>query len=414
MKPSDAAAVTTFGEIEIGQSFTVERTFTAADVALFATISGDHSPLHVDPEYAAQTEFGRNVVHGMLLASLFSQLVGMRIPGKHALYLGQDLTFRRPILVGEPVTALARVSGRNEATRTISLVTEVRGTDGKVAVAGTAKVKVRDDGASVVPAAGPGPSPAARAADTATAPVAFVAGGSRGIGAQIARRLATAGYAVAVNYFRSKARAEALIDELKAEGANAIAVQGDVREADDVSAALQAVRQALGPVSVLVNVATGELQQGPFGDFEWDAFQADLDYQVKAVMLLCRGVHAAMKASGGGAIVNVLSQVVNGAPPAKMAPYVTAKYALMGLSKALAAEWAGDGIRVNMVSPGMVQTELTEHYHERVFKMEAARTPLGRLATPDDVAAAVQFLASDEARFLTGVNLSVTGGQVMS
>lgn len=414
MKPSEAAAVTTFGEIEIGQAFSVERTFTTEDVAGFAAISGDHSPLHVDPDYAAQTEFGRNVVHGMLLASLFSQLVGMRIPGKHALYLGQDLTFRRPILVGEPITALARVSGRNEATRTISLITEVRGADGKVAVAGTAKVKVRDNGASATRATAADLAPAARAKPDAAAPVAFVAGGSRGIGAQIARHLAGAGFAVAVNYLRSKSRAEALVAELNAAGASAIAVQGDVREAGDVSAALHTVSQALGPVSILVNVATGELQQGPFGEFEWDAFQADLDYQVKAVMHLCRGVHAAMKASGGGAIVNVLSQVVNGAPPPKMAPYVTAKYALMGLSKALAAEWAGDGIRVNMVSPGMVQTELTEHYHERVFKMEAARTPLGRLATPNDVAAAVLFLASEEARFLTGVNLSVTGGQVMS
>lgn len=414
MKPSHAAAVTTFGEIEIGQSFSVERTFTAEDIAGFAAISGDYSPLHVDPDYAARTEFGRNVVHGMLLASLFSQLVGMRIPGKHALYLGQDLTFRRPILVGEPITALARVSGRNEATRTISLVTEVRGADGKVAVAGTAKVKVRDDGAGAPRAASTDVAPAARAPGNAAAPVAFVAGGARGIGAQIARRLSAAGFAVAVNYFRSKARAEALVDDLKATGANAIAVQGDVRNADDVAAALQSVSAALGPVRVLVNVATGALQQGPFGEFDWDAFQADLDYQVKAVTHLCHGVYAAMKAAGGGAIVNLLSQVVNGAPPAKMAPYVTAKYALMGLSKALAAEWAGDGIRVNMVSPGMVQTELTEHYHERVFKMEAARTPLGRLATADDVAAAVLFLASEEARFLTGVNISVTGGQVMS
>lgn len=414
MKPSDAAAVTTFDQIEVGQSFTVERVFSAEDVAGFAAISGDHSPLHVDPDYAATTEFGRNVVHGMLLASLFSQLVGMRIPGKHALYLGQDLTFRRPILVGEPITALARVSARNEATRTISLVTEVRGADGKVAVAGTAKVKVRDAGLPEQRAAVADTMPAGSIAGSAGTAVAFVAGGSRGIGAQIARRLSGAGYAVAVNYFRSKARAEALVSELKAAGGRALAVQGDVREADDVAAALQAVEAALGPVSVLVNVATGELQQGPFGDFDWDAFQADLDYQVKAVTHLCRGVHAAMKAAGGGAIVNVLSQVVNGAPPARMAPYVTAKYALMGLSKALAAEWAGDGIRVNMVSPGMVQTELTEHYHERVFKMEAARTPLGRLATPEDVAAAVLFLAGDDARFMTGANLSVTGGQVMS
>ena len=99
--------------------------------------------------------------------------------------------------------------------------------------------------------------------------------------------------------------------------------------------------------------------------------------------------------------------------PANMADYVTAKHALEGLSKALAAEWAGDGIRVNMVSPGLTRTELTEFQHERVFKMEAARTPLRRLATPADIARAVAYLALDDSAFLTGTNLFVTGGQVM-
>ena len=112
-------------------------------------------------------------------------------------------------------------------------------------------------------------------------------------------------------------------------------------------------------------------------------------------------------------MVNLLSQVTANAPVPRMADYVTAKYALLGLSKALAVEWADDHIRVNMVSPGLVQTELTQHYHDRVFKMEAARTPLNRLATPEDVAKSVAFLVSDEASYLTGVNLFVTGGQVM-
>jgi 3-oxoacyl-[acyl-carrier protein] reductase len=120
-----------------------------------------------------------------------------------------------------------------------------------------------------------------------------------------------------------------------------------------------------------------------------------------------------MKSAGAGAIVNVLSQVTAGAPPMRMADYVSAKYALYGLSKSLAAEWAGDNIRVNMVSPGLIETDLTQHYAERIFKMEASRTPLKRIARPEDVAGAVAYLLSDEAAFITGTNLFVTGGQVM-
>src|SRR5262249_46218637 len=138
-----------------------------------------------------------------------------------------------------------------------------------------------------------------------------------------------------------------------------------------------------------------------------------LKYQVHAVTNVCQASHAALKSSGKACIVNVLSQVVANQPPARMASYVTAKYALFGLSKALAIEWADDHIRVNMVSPGLTQTDMTQHYHERIFKMEASKVPLRRITQATDVAAATAFLLSEEASFLTGVNLFVTGGQTM-
>ena len=134
----------TFRDVRVGDTCQIERTFTAEDIRAYATLSGDFSPLHVDLAYATSTEFGACVVHGLLLASLFSQLVGMRIPGKHALYLGQDLAFRKPVFVGEKVTASAKVVGKNEATRTLQLSTEIRNAEGKVVVSGSAKVKVRD------------------------------------------------------------------------------------------------------------------------------------------------------------------------------------------------------------------------------------------------------------------------------
>ena len=148
-------------------------------------------------------------------------------------------------------------------------------------------------------------------------------------------------------------------------------------------------------------------------DLERGDFQQHLNVQVHATMDIARIADAHMKRAGGGAMANIASQVTADVPSARMADYVTVKYALVGLSKALAAEWAEDNVRVNMVSPGLMQTELTKYHHERVFKMEAARTPLKRLATAEDVAAAVGFLLGESGSFITGVNLSVTGGQVM-
>jgi len=403
------ASELTFDDIALGQTFELARTFSGQDVLAFAEVSGDYSPLHVDPVYAQGTEFGAQVVHGVLLASLFSQLVGMQVPGKHALYLGQDLTFRRPVLIGEPIRAIAKVVGKSAATRTLVLNMEIRSADDKIVVMGGAKVKVRETAA---------PASAALAVSATTAPsagrkVAIVTGASRGLGAEIARTLAARGFAVVVNYFRSEGNALSVVREIERGGGAAMAIGADVRDPQAIEQLFGQVVETWGPPSVLVNAAAGALMNRPLSELRWDDFTEQLDYQLKAVLLTCQRAHPLMKAAGGGAIVNILSQVTAGAPASGMADYVSAKNALMGLSKAMAAEWADDKVRVNMVSPGLVRTDMTEHYQERIFKMEAARTPLKRIATPQDVAQAVVYLSGNDSTFLTGVNLFVTGGQVM-
>lgn len=408
MSAGPRAAELRFEDIAVGQSFELEHAFAAEDVRRFAELSGDFSPLHVDETYARGTEFGGCVVHGILLASLFSQIVGMHLPGKAALYLGQELSFRRPVRVGERVRAIARVTAVSAPTRSLVLATEIRNADGQVVVSGAGKVKVRGEAAAVTA------RPAPIAAATPAARVAIVTGASRGIGAEIARALGQAGFAVAVNYHRNAARADEICSAITKAGGKAIPLQADVRDAGAVAELVAGTVAAFGPPTALVNSAAAEFGVRPFVELSWDDFQAQLDQQARAAVNTCQAVYPHMRAAGGGAIVNLLSQVTLGAPAPRMADYTTAKYALAGLSRALAAEWAEDGIRVNMVSPGLVRTELTEFHHERVFKGEAMRTPLKRLATPQDVAQAVAYLLGDGAAFLTGINLPVTGGQVMS
>lgn len=405
------AAALEFADIRIGDVFELERTFSAEDVSDFARISGDFSPLHVDTEYARTTEFGHCVVHGILLASLFSQLVGMRVPGKAALYLGQDLTFRRPVEAGEPLRAIAKVSAKSDPTRTLTLLTEIRTQDDQIAVSGTARVKVRADAAD---STRNDPTAGAVLAQLARRPVAVVTGGSRGIGAEISRTLAARGFAVAVVFYRNESAAASVVKDIVARGGIAHSIQGDVREQDDVARIIATVAASLGPPTAVVNAATGELGQCSVDSLTWRQFESQLEYQVKAVLQMCQAVYPHMKAAGGGSIVNLASQVVDGVPPPRMSDYVTAKSALLGLSRALAIEWAVEGVRVNTVSPGLVRTDLTQRYDERVFRSEAMRTPLRRIATPADVANAVAYLLGEQGGFLTGTNLSVTGGQVMS
>ena len=130
-----------YEDIRVGAVYKFERTITEDDVMKFAELTGDYNPLHVDPVLGTQSQFGKNVVHGMLAASLFSTLVGMYCPGKHALYISQNIQFRKPLFYGDNVTVRGTVTGKNDSIHLITMKTEIL-MGSEVAVSGEAKVRV--------------------------------------------------------------------------------------------------------------------------------------------------------------------------------------------------------------------------------------------------------------------------------
>ena len=242
--------------------------------------------------------------------------------------------------------------------------------------------------------------------------VALVTGASRGIGAATAELLAAHGAKVGVNYFESEAAAQAVVARIDAKGGKAFAVQADARNENQVRAMVASTEAALGPIDTLVINAGFRFKIASFLDFRWEEFEAKVGGEMRAAFFPAQAVLPGMVQRKAGCII-AISSGLSRYPGDGFVAHTTAKSALDGLAKSLAHEFGPHGIRVNVVSPGLTITDATAWQPEEGKKAAAARTPLRRIAMPDDVAGAVLMLASDAAKFVTGAYLPASGGVQM-
>jgi 3-oxoacyl-[acyl-carrier protein] reductase len=393
-----------------GRTESVSRRITAEDVAAFAALSGDHNALHVDDEFAARTEFRERVAHGFLHASILSQLIGMKLPGRGALYLSQTLDFCHPVFIGDTVEARGTVEAVDRATRILTLRTEIHNQRGERVLDGRAQVKVLRLKPDKRPPATERMPPMQRMLD---GKVALVTGASRGIGRAVAALFAAQGAHVWINYLRSRQAAESLLAEIEEAGGRASLIAADVTDDEGVARMIDAIG-VQGGLDILVNNAGAAIAAAPFERQSWRNMAAAYDGIVGPAFRVIRAALPLIEKAGGGRIVNVLSSAALGRTAHNWLPYVTAKSALLGFSKNLAQELGPRGITVNMVSPSLVDTDLVAGVPDKIRDMMIARTPLRRLATAEDVAGAILMLALPYAAFISGDNLLVAGGEVMS
>jgi 3-oxoacyl-[acyl-carrier protein] reductase len=240
---------------------------------------------------------------------------------------------------------------------------------------------------------------------------AVVTGGSRGIGRAVVLRLAQQGADVCFSYRDKSAAAEEVVAEVAGMGRKAMSVQADVSQPESAEELIKAALDAFGKVDILVNNA-GVTRDDLIMRMSVETWRLVLETNLFGAFYTLKAVTRPMLRAKGGRIINMTS-VSGQAGQEGQANYSSAKAGLIGLTKAAARELASRNITVNAVAPGFVLTELTQDLPERLLEMARERTPLGRFGTPEDIANAVCFLASDEAAYITGQVLAVDGGLVM-
>jgi 3-oxoacyl-[acyl-carrier protein] reductase len=240
--------------------------------------------------------------------------------------------------------------------------------------------------------------------------VAVVTGASKGIGAAVAKSLAAAGAAVTVNYSSGKDGADRVVADIKASGGKAVAVKGNVANAADVKRLFDETKKAFGAVDVLVNNA-GVYQFQPLDDITEDEFHRHFNTNVLGTILATKEA-ARYFGANGGSVINISSVASQAAVPGA-AVYSATKGAVDTITRVLAAELGPRKIRVNAIAPGGVETEGTHAagvIGSDFEKAMIARTALGRLGQPDDIAHIAVFLASDDSAWMTGERLAASGG----
>ena len=350
----------------------------------------------------------QSIMANVLSSSLFSTFVGMLIPGQNATFLDFEINFLNQIPIDKNLTLKGEVIQKSEATRIIKLklIMLSQSTNDTYAI-GNATVIVNP-----LPTKMPHISELKQAIDfDLNNKVVLITGASRGIGETTAKLFALFGAKVIVNYYRGKEDAEKIVKEILECGGDAIALRADVSKMDDVMKMVDFVCRKYGTIDILVNNAVREAIPKDFMELEWDDIQQDIDVTLKGAFNCCKAIIPLMLKSGEGNIINV-STVYTENPPPKQFKYVVSKSGIIGLTRSLAVEYASKHIRVNMVVPSFVETDLVAGVPPAFRKQFAKTTPMKRNANPIEVAQAIIFLASSFSSYITGQRILVTGGNL--
>lgn len=390
-------------KIKVGDQATITHTIRNSDIQKFVELSGDDNRLHVDEEFAKKTSFKKPVAHGMIGASFISTIIGTKIPGDGALWYSQNIDFLLPIRVGDQLTIIATVVKKIDRQNSIELQTDILNQHKQKVITGVAKVKIIED------------ETLKKDKDHIIndEKVVLIVGSTGGIGSQTARTLAKEGYSLILHYNSNKTKAKRLKKELEAfTDKKIVIVKANILKNSEIVDMVYEINRYFKNISAFVNASSLHFGNIKLENMEWSDISSHLDINIKSNFNIIKNITLLMQENNYGKIVFITTQATE-QYNSQWLHYITSKSALNGFTKALAIELAPKGIRVNLVSAGMTNTNLISDIPEKVKLITAVRTPLKRLAEPQDIANTISYLISEKSDFLTGETIRVNGGQVM-
>ena len=392
-----------YSEIYIGLAKEIKHKITTKDIDKFIDLTGDDNKLHIDKDFASKTKFKQPVVHGMLGASFISAVIGTKLPGDGALWFSQSIEFVLPVRVNDSLTIRAEVIKMEDREQIIHLKIEIKNQKRQIVIKGTSKVQLvspiveeKKDQRKL----------------NKKAKSVLVVGASGEIGSAVALALAKDGFEVALHYFSNLDRVKGIKKKIDAEGINSRIYQCDITNDLEVAEFCQDLISDLGNLDVMINCSTARITDIQFEKLDWNDINEHFTNQIKGNFNLCKHLVDKFKKQKSGKIITLNSQALD-APVSNWLHYITGKGALYGFTKALAYELAPHGIQVNSISPGLTDTNIIADLPEKVKLLMIAKTPLRKIANPDDIANLAVFLSSDKANYFCGETFRLNGGQYM-
>ena len=409
------------GTFNLGDSYRDKFVITDDVVHKFADFSLDFNPVHIDLDYAKSRGYSRQVSHGVIQLSYLSKMIGMDFPGPGAIWINQTAEWILPVLVGDTIEIVLTIKSRSYSTKILTLSVEIYNQNNKKVMVGESQVKITENISSepkdnlIVPADHNSHEVSKEHSSkiaNSNNRVALVTGSSRGIGEAIARKLSRDGYNVAINCRNNLKAANKIVDSIKSSGADAILVQGDITNPDDIARIKKDIFNKWGRCDIVVHSASPPINPIKTEELKYENFDLYLNTYLKAAVLIVEAFSKSMIQNKFGRFVFLGSSFLFGPPPKGMGAYVSAKEALWGYTKSIATDMAHYGITANMVSPSLTITDLTSEIPARVKEVEAMKSPVRRLVTAEDTAYHVAHLCADYSGYLNGINLPITSSPV--